>query len=294
LNQALVPQHDAGAQIARLSADATAMQAQIISGLTKLIDADASRAQPDEIADLHATYLDLAAKLALISRDQAMFSDVDAALNRLAAKAPSLKADVAAYRGATEDLLRWRNRAADAMAKSYRKSASAMPIARVNEIQSNPVLPTYIAKLADESLKKDVVVSSTFLAAGKDAAASSFSNNTLVRVCTPQLQPLTTLKTDLLVSDSLPPLTIAAAKAIRAAERGAFVECGGTISKVELIGTIPFLATETPFRRSVVSLGEFVPAEISSAAKPQFQVVLVSEITPRWVRGDGFFAVVAP
>lgn len=294
LNLAISPQHDAGTKASQLIADTAAMRAQLIAGLVKLIDADTSRATASEAAELHAEYLDLAAKLTWVSRDQEFLKALDAALDRLAIRSPGLKANVAAYRGATDDLLRWRNRAAEAIASTYRQKSSKLAVTTVGEIQAQPTLPTYITGLAEELVNKNVFVAGEFLGAGKSSLVSGLTDNTFVRVATPKTGIVTTLETDLLVTAAFPPLTLSAAKAIRAAEHGSFVECGGTVSSIELLGAIPFLATETPQRRSVLSLGEVVPAKISGSAKPPMQLILVTELVPQWIRGDGYFAVVAP
>ncbi len=219
---------------------------------------------------------------------------MDAALGRLAGKSPALEADVASYGGATDDLLRWRNRAADAIAKTHRQNASALTETRVDEIQSHEILPERIAKLDKELVGKEVFATGDFLSAGKSALTGGLSKNAIVRVAAPKIGIVTSLASDLLVDDTHPALTLAAAQAIRGAEHGLIEECGGTIASVELIGAIPFLAGGTPLRRTAISLGEFAPAEISNNIKPPLQLIQVTELTPKWIRGDGYFAVVAP
>lgn len=294
LNMALDTKQDAGTKITQLTTDAKALHTQVATGLQSLIDADATRATADEAAELHARYVDYVAKLAWVSRNEDILGGFEQALERLADKSPTLQADRIAYRGATTDLLRWRNRAAETLAKAQRAKSSALSVASVLPIQVSPTLPEVIAKLAETLLKKDVYFAGAFLSVGKTPMTSGVGKSTLVRVKQPVLEVVTTLKDDLLVTDSLPPLTVAAARALRGAEHGAILECGGTITNVELIGAIPLLAADSPLRDSAISLGEPVPAELFSNPKPPLQVILVTEITPQWVRGDGYFSAVTP
>ena len=98
----------------------------------------------------------------------------------------------------------------------------------------------------------------------------------------------TKLKTELMIDESKPPLSVRAASAIYTAERGENLTVGGIVSDVSAEGTIsrialmkesaaPFTGLDTP-----VSLSE----------QPARQASLRATLTPKWVRHR--YALVIP
>jgi hypothetical protein len=89
-----------------------------VKALAALIEADAARAAGPEVAKLHAGYLQTAAPLVCQTIDDKLPLALAPALDKLAAKSPELARDVADYRSATAEALRWRARVAATRAAS--------------------------------------------------------------------------------------------------------------------------------------------------------------------------------
>ena len=80
--------------------------------LAALIEADTAPAAGPEVAALYVGYLQSAAPLVCQTTDEKLRTVLASALEKLAAKAPDLARDVANYRAATTESLRWRERVA--------------------------------------------------------------------------------------------------------------------------------------------------------------------------------------
>ena len=76
--------------------------------LVKLIEADAAHLSPEAAADRYQAYLDALAPAMSLAADPALVEQVQAALDRVAAISPPLVEQIASYRSATGQLLRWR------------------------------------------------------------------------------------------------------------------------------------------------------------------------------------------
>jgi hypothetical protein len=97
------------------------------------------------------------------------------------------------------------------------------------------------------------------------------------------------LRADLLVNTQRPPLTLEAAMAIAAAQRGDFVEVGGKITGVAIEGLTPlFGAAVWPIDR-LVPLGALPAEQFTTGEEAARQVFGVLQIEPRWARSRYFF-----
>lgn len=290
LHWALAAQRGQVARTDNLAQDYPEFRKNTITGLIKLIDTEADRATEAEVPTLHAAYLDLAAKLGSVTRDDGMMENFNAAIDKLAAKSPRVAADVAAYHGATDDWLRWQSRTGEVMAKVRRARAGALPIKAAESSLAPIELPSYVAQLKDQVIDRDFAMVGHFLGGSGDApAVSAFSQYMYVRLKSIDLNEITKLESDLLVSPQNPPLSLAVAKTLASAKRGNFIEAGGVGSGVEVVGVIPFFATDAPERRGVIPLGEFGQLATAGFQDPEQHILISIELTPSWIRGDGFF-----
>ena len=240
--------------------------AEFTNGLANLIEADAARVSEADAPALYVAYLQAVAPLAGRAFEESLtvspFRDrLQAAVAKVAARAPALATAVATYQAATGDLLEWRRRTAAALAKSqlaafeplevpFQKMATAdtkSPGLIVNMV-GDPALPKLFGSspqivpiLFQRMSNKPVSVRHvTGLASGK-SEMSRYSAGTYVTcrsIAGSYAPAIAALRSDLLVTDQTPPLSLAAAVAIDSAERGDAVALGGNVSGMHLEGLI--------------------------------------------------------
>ena len=100
------------------------------------------------------------------------------------------------------------------------------------------------------------------------------------------------LRTDLLVTDQTPPLSLAAAVAIDSAERGDAVTLGGTVSGLHLEGLITRFAglPDTLWALETLTMSR-ANMKLDSGLLPN--VVVRFELQPRWAQHEYFFSDLA-
>ena len=274
--------------------------------VTKLIAADAARVSEAEAASLYTAYLRSLAPLARVIADQTAIPKWETALATLAAKSPSLAAEVQAYTTATGELLRWRARVATALAVAKSDQKLLLPTRMLDATRQEtnyggfysqgmlPFLRESIPKLLPHAASKlidtpavalDVLrVSPTSRAAISRYRLRTYAN---VPATLDLAREVASLKADLLVSDQAPPLSLAAAISAHSAERGDFVSAGGTIDKVYVEGLITRFAALPTAASVLVPLG----ATLGETKPPHHRDVLFRfDLKPAWVRHDHFFA----
>lgn len=97
--------------------------------------------------------------------------------------------------------------------------------------------------------------------------------------------PLNQMKEDLLVDESRPPLTLAAAAAVHSAEGGGFALCGGAVERIVVRSLVQLQATLPYESWAIFPLGD-LPQE----APPNYlyQAVLQAHVKPHWLQHDAF------
>jgi hypothetical protein len=263
---------------------------QMTASLNAVILADAARAQAADAAQLHADYVKGIADMASILRDDTLLPKFADALDQLAEKSPELAADTKAYRGATDDWLRWRAKAAASAAATRRGQSLPLP----QKVVQNPTLqgpgPQLLEEVAAELNEKEAFAGATYLVPTKSASpTSSLLEGCYVRVLAPELVQDATLAADLLTSDDHAPLSLTAAHALACNKRGNVAEAGGTISKITLAGLVPLFALDSDDRKALVTMGELPPGADGMQEKPMHFLRAAIELKPKWVRGEYFF-----
>jgi hypothetical protein len=100
------------------------------------------------------------------------------------------------------------------------------------------------------------------------------------------------LRSDLFVSQSYPPLSLDAALAIRNAEVGNFVSVGGRINAAQLESMITRFASLGLVESAIIPMGFVVSMQGEGDVMTQMAMRL--EIVPMWVQHEMFVAIVAP
>ena len=296
---------------------------QIISAMAGVISADAEGGSSADPSAKYAAYVQALAPLISLTENPRNTEILQTALDTLAAKTPSLAADVKAYDAATGELLRWKKRLAAAQQQSLAAeypdfAAKAMPSLK-NESSDDPnsaltstglldrdatklrelaviaSVPASLERMKPDLLGKQVTLpAATGIVPAKKLVASRYANRHYATFNLPAgyEEQVAALKAALLVSDNLPPLTLKAAMAIAAAERGDLQSAGVTINRIYVEPLPTRMVTLPAVASSLVPLGT-LPEE--SMGEPSLaQLLLRSDVQPNWVRNQYFFVPPQP
>ena len=279
----------------------------MLKALARLIEADAGRASPAEVRDLYGRYLAACADLGPLMGEEAIVPVLTPALDKLAAREPALQAEIAAYRTATADVLRWRQRSAAAAAKAYRakypalevvfqqsfaKDAQHAGLISASDAHNGPrvldPIPLIIRDASPRFLKKQVAAAHVCPIPGMQGEATS----RYVGRCyaTMPLQgdwsaQVASLRRDLL-AERHAPLTFEAYLALDSAERGSFVAAGGQVTSYELQAVITRYLLTTEVDVTVFGLGK-IPGE--PFAQRFQQAMVACRLEPAWLAHKYFF-----
>lgn len=291
-----------------LEAEYAAFSQKITPALVSLIDADAARATEAEVAALYTDYLRSLAPLVARSQGSGLSSAAETALQNLAAKSPAFAAHVVAYRSSTDELLRWRRRTAEAFANSrmadYPPVDKQLVAATRGDENFRGLFPADLTTPAPALIGSaaEVMPRATQRLLGKKAsvldlaglpgnkfAIGAYRGHTYASIAMPQpfTSQIAALKSDLMVNDQMPPLSMAAAAAVDSAERGDLAAAGGNISGIHLETVLTRFATLPASASSLVPLGT-LPREPDDQEKLSL-VVMRFEFQPLWTQHSYFF-----
>ncbi|MFC1596462.1 hypothetical protein ACFL5Q_00750, partial [Planctomycetota bacterium] len=304
----------AGREASELTSQQGRFSAEVGPAIAALVEADAGRADASVARAMLVAYLERVAPLVALSGDDSLETVVAPALEKLASKSPELAADVEAYRKATTDVLRWRRRTAEASARARKgefspiheeflravRAADSTPgLAPADAIDTSQAefsapVPDIMGPAVERLMGRRVWLTDlvglptksrmTIARYGKrsygrfslpDAMAARFS------------QGVAALESDLLVSESVPPLTLEAAVALAKARRGDLAAAGGEITGLALESLVVRFATLSSGGRTLIPLGP-LPEESGWRDRLR-QAVMRFEIEPAWVRHECFF-----
>jgi hypothetical protein len=203
----------------------------VAAALGRVISADAARAKPEEAAELYEAYVNRLAPIVLLIADPSVLAPINQSLGTLAARAPGLQAEVAAYENATSEILRWRERIAAAVARSRMAQAPTIeqvagsiavpevenrgPLLKTSQsilsARATHPVPVMMSRLAGLVGKPATAVN--LVSAGPDKTIAATSYQQPIR-CYAKVSPgatkaaVTALAADLLSTDTRPPLTL--------------------------------------------------------------------------------------
>ncbi|QDV69346.1 hypothetical protein Poly24_30610 [Rosistilla carotiformis] len=287
---------------------------KLLAMLPQLIVADASRATAADAAGLYMRYLDVIAPLARSTQSAALARAVQPPLAQLLKSNPQADALVDRYWRATDDLLTWRGRLAAAQAKELDSSfpALASVFAQANQSSddyqglfakpgSRPTTPTLrisspelLVVPAPKLLEAQVRANDlTRIPGGGRFLLSGYRDRVFANVpaaldYSPQIAALTS---DLLVTESQPPLTLRAAMALDSASQVDLVAIGGTIKGLYLESVIARFAS-LPSAAAVLFPLPAMPSEGESQEEMVGlnQMMMRFDVMPAWVQHDYFVA----
>jgi putative ubiquitin-RnfH superfamily antitoxin RatB of RatAB toxin-antitoxin module len=271
-----------------------AMCQEIIAKLAGLIEADAARASGDEATGLYAAYLDELPALLSRCTSPTALATFDGALKKLVAKSPPLKDRVEVYHALTDDLLRWRRRAADAYVRSKAADFPAPPVPGTL-LRLRDTVPDMIAEASTKYFDKDVAVKD-FVAV--DSGAANAKSKYAVSEMFDRLVFSTTIPHDQFAAVgaefraeafavAVPPPTLAMRLALYRLETGDFQTAGGTVNFVGMIGVPACYLSLQSDNRGLIRLGSLQVAEDNVQ---NIDVMYQFMLEPKWMTDIYWYA----
>jgi hypothetical protein len=285
-----------------LEADHPKFTAAMVLACARLIESDAARAAANEIADLHREYVATLAPLLEFDLGRMLASGVGQSLYMLAAKSPEFAADLAAYARATSDLLRWRERAAEAQSRRYGPDfqASVVPLneilrcnsrlpgagsssgAKADNFLCTWRIPDLIAEVNPKVVgQKAIFGNVTLLAAGEAVAIYDNRHYARLAASVDLSTTVAELKQCLFAQDTSPPLTLEAYSALATAEHGCCEQVGGQIEGFELEALMTLFASLKDDDLGLVQLGSL---SSEHSEYPSRQLLVAFTVRPAWAQ----------
>ncbi len=281
------------------------------AALLDVIQSDATRTTGSDAEAKYRAYLAALAPLAPHVADAQFNTLAQQALEGLAAKSSEFGQRVKAYRKATDDLLRWRRRAAEAATRSQ---LSAYPAASTRLVEATQNREGYIGlftevqpdipraqllasapavlqgatpRLLDQPIS---TASITAVAAGR-SGVSRYHDRTYCTVALTPFPPehIAALERDLLATETATPLSLAAAVALETARRGDLAAAGGVIRGWRLESVLARFGSLPPTAWVLSPLGVLPTEKLEDDLRPH--VVVRFDVAPRWVQHECFFAM---
>jgi len=289
---------------------AVAQQSQgqnVAAALGRIIAADAARVKPEEAAALYREYVAQLAPLVLMSDDPAINEAFQQPLGALAARSPSLAAEVSAYQNATGEVLRWRERISAALTRGRLAQAPmvdqvARAVASPQRENRGPLLineksqligratdpaPTLIERLTPLVAKQVTAIDLLSIAPEKNLVISNYRQPVRCYVRTAPAaakDSIAALGADLLSTDTQPPVTLEGRAALDGARLGDVMAAGGPILRLGLVTWGEHFAKLPATQRGPTRLGP-----IPQDAVDGNELVLLVELEARWMAGRHYF-----
>lgn len=282
---------------------------QVGTSLAALIEADARRAAETEAPDLYVRYLQTLAPLVADTADGKLQAAVQPALEKLASKSTGFAREVQAYRTATQELLRWRERLAQARAAnaaadcqtsdrllldSFISRGEFYGLFAANESASDQAAllltscPQVILATQERVLDKPILVKDLVGLRGGKLAVARYRGRHYTTLPSPDVSvEVSRLQRELLATAQQPVLTLQATVALASAQRGDHASAGGLVKNFHVEGLIPRFAALRPEIQQLVPLGS-LPVEAEPLAFIA-HVLVRFDIEPAWVQNRYFF-----
>jgi hypothetical protein len=274
--------------------------------LEDLTRADSARGgNREDLRRLYAGYIESLSPIAARMFDENRVASLQNALAPLA-NHPEIREEVQGYRMASDAVLTWRQRVAEAQVPG--QSGDTQPLDQL--VQSSwrdtsgreeafrwTNAPGEVADPLDQLLPflgRGTVGKSTRVKAIDASQSPNRLGETIVRsglysvVSIPQVAPasIAGLRRDLLVDDNNPPLTLRAAAALWSLEHGCVSEIGGQITEVTCEAVAPTWLNLTRQNTAYLPVGSQVSRDFRSLDK---SICLKVMLQPTWLRYGALF-----
>lgn len=286
--------------------------------IASVVDASVASVPSDRVVELYANLLK---EISVIDRrgdGMALSAACQRALAKLAAKDPTLPNRVKSYQRATAEVLRWRalfaTQRADLLQEkfptAYRMMTEEKPVSSTNKpklfgsVSSNPRVVAgeffsgaaswNVAEAAADLVGKRISDQSAVRLSPTIKTAVvpfRFSHYMNVTVPIPAENEVAELKSALYVDDANPPLSMAAADAVSAAERNDYERVGGLVNRLDLEPLASRFIALPPVAYPLTRLGTMPP--LSNGDSVVKQTCWRFNVTPSWVQHK-YFVVFVP
>lgn len=282
--------------------------------IAEVVAADTARANADIAVQLYPRYLAALSSLAMATGDELGFmKTVQPAVHALAEKSPALAGKVEAYQQATDEVLRWRRRVAEAQLR--RQASSLKPLEVVfaeaaksddmqnrllpkntvssEEAQLLEAAPVVVRDMSPKLIGQQALVTDVTPHADQDRSQSRYflrQYANLPRVEFPE-KKLDALRDDLLLGSNQPPLSLEAALAVSSVQAGDAQAAGVEIEGVHLDSLIVHFLS-LPASATCLPVGP-LPSE-PARMNPVDQVLMWFDAKPLWACNAYLFAELAP
>lgn len=310
-----VDSNDSASTSDPIVAEAIQWNDSAILATVEIIKADAIKITPDAIPARHQAYIERLGVILANLQTQSSKPKLEEAIEVLIRGNSVYANSVKQYAAATKDVMAFRKRIAEAQAKRFSSEFSAADgVVREATIADASCLglypanrsPKVLATLFEPAKKimtlcgprlvnRNVRVDSVITSGGENRLSlSQFAGRTYASysAAVPIDAAVESLRSDLLVDPSYPPLSLDAALAIRNAEVGNFVSVGGRIGAAQLESMIARFASLGLVESAIIPMGSVV--SMQGEGDEMTQMAMRLEIVPMWVHHEMFVAIVAP
>ncbi len=269
--------------------------------VVKLIERDTQELAANELGSRLAEYASALGRYSHRVAGDQWNNAFDEAIAKSAKRVPDVEKSIRNYQIATKEVLRWKERFASKQASILSEKGKPLAVllsAASNRTQSTPgyvatgqPIPFFynttfeaLPALGMNLGKDPVAIVENVVRFDGDASVrvSKMDNFIYARLPNDFYNPsfATKLKTELMIDESKPPLSVCAASAIYTAERGENLTVGGIVSDVSAEGTISRIAMMKENAAPFTGLD----SPVSLSEQPARQASLRATLTPKWVR----------
>ncbi len=278
-----------------------------ILALKDLVAVDAQSGTPQEAASKYHRYIALIADLRGRLNDETLVEHFDAPLADLAARG-GLSQVVSAYAAATDEILEWTRRVANARGESLQKSFPAVESLSRAKLPSTkqhpgmyalegadvPVLLKAIPQLVGEvdAALKDVRVSANKIVAldgGKifmGQLREGFYARLPIQPAENAADAIQSLRSELLLGGGGRPLTVGAAGAVQSAVAGNYERAGGKITSFAMEAALSRYTNLPSIASALVPIGYSLPRPAKGS--PLSALALRIDLEPAWLQHRHF------
>ena len=277
------------------------LKTDLLSGFPAIIEGDAERLSQDQIKSVYFEYMRKLLPLAMKIDGGDLVEICETSLNKLASKDSQFALEIAAYRDATSDLLRWRRKVAKSKASKHEEFKDVERVLQeklvaVQGFKGLGVIENVGApSILDSGLNEIYPVSRDRLQGTKVRLSHpvDFGKNwfksisdrhwVVIKQSTDFQLQVDALRNDLMASTELPPLTLNSAKSLATANSKHLLAVGGAITDAKLEALAVRLA-KLPEKGSVL-----VPIGNKQKFAGLDQLLVQLEVTPSWIEHEHFF-----
>ncbi len=269
--------------------------------VVKLIERDTQELAANELSSRVAEYAAALGRYSHRVAGDEWNNAFDDAIAKAAKRVPEVEKSVRNYQIATKEVLRWKERFASKQASILSEKGKPLAVllsAASNRTQSTPgyvasgqPIPFFYNTTFEalpalgKNLGKDpfaIVENVVRFDGDASVRVSKMDNFIYARLPNDFYNAAfaTKLKTELMIDESKPPLSVRAASAIYTAERGENLTVGGIVSDVSAEGTITRIALMKENAAPFTGLD----SPVSLSEQPVRQASLRATLAPKWVR----------